>query len=73
MAIFKSKMAYTNRDCSQFFLLMAVDRPSINFVSCTMTSIECNNSEIILKIDFQIIMNNKIQTYKNLFFKNGFE
>ena len=34
---------------------MAVDRPSIHFVSCTITSIECNNSKIIIKIDFQII------------------
>ena len=43
-----------------FFLLMAVDRPSIICVSCTMTSIECNNSNILLKIYFQIIIKNKI-------------
>ena len=51
VAILKSKMVSTNREYStfynSFFLLM--DGPSINFVSCTMTSIECNNSDIILR------------------------
>ena len=40
------KMASTDRDYSQFynsvFSVMAEDRPSILFVSCTVTSIECN-------------------------------
>ena len=39
-----------------FFLVMVVDRPSILFVSYTMTSIECNNIDILLEIDFQIII-----------------
>ena len=62
------KMASTDREYSLlyiYFLAMAVDRPSIIFVSCTMTSIECNDSEIILKINFQI----KIKTYENVLFK----
>ena len=39
-------MASTDRDYSPFynsvFSVMAEDRPSILFVSCTVTSIECN-------------------------------
>ena len=54
------QMASADREYSpfynSFFLAIAVYRPSILFVSCTMTSIECNNSEIIFLIDFQIII-----------------
>ena len=53
------KNMFTDREYSpfynSFFSVMSVDRPSILFVSCTMISIECNNSEIILKSDFQIL------------------
>ena len=56
VAILKNKMVSTDRDYSpcynSFLLVMTVDRPSIIFIFCTLTSIECNNSEIILKIDF---------------------
>ena len=48
----ENKKASTDREYSPFynsvFLIMAVDRQSILFVSCAMTSIECNNSDIIL-------------------------
>ena len=58
-------MASTDREYIPFYnsfvLLKAVDIPSNSFVSCSMTSMECNNSEIILKIEFQISMNNKIK------------
>ena len=60
----------TDRDYSPFynsvFSVMAEDRPSILFVSCTVTSIECN-------VDFQIIIKYKIKTYENLFLKHCFE
>ena len=46
VAILNNKMASTDRDYSPFynsvFSVMAEDRPSILFVSCTVTSIECN-------------------------------
>ena len=54
VAILKNKMESIDREYSpfyhSFFLVMAVDRPSILVVSCALISIECNNSEIILKI-----------------------
>ena len=50
---------------------MAVDRPSIRFVSCTMTYLECNDSEIILKNDFQIIIYKKCTNIYSL--KHCFE
>ena len=60
VAILNNKMASTDRDYSPFynsvFSVMAEDRSSIIFVSCTITSIECKCHEIILKIDFQIII-----------------
>ena len=41
-------MASTDRDCSPFynsvFSVMAEDRPSILFVSCTVTSIESRDN-----------------------------
>ena len=59
-AILQNNMASIDREYSpfynSFFLVVAVDRPSILIVYCSMTSVECNNSEIILKIDFQIII-----------------
>ena len=59
-AILQNKMASIDREYSpfynSFFLVVAVDRPSILIVYCSMTSVECNNSEIILKINFQIII-----------------
>ena len=46
VAILNNKMASTDIDYSPFynsvFSVMAEDRPSILFVSCTVTSIECN-------------------------------
>ena len=46
VAILNNKMASTDRDYSPFynsvFSVMAEDRSSILFVSCTITSIECN-------------------------------
>ena len=46
VAILNNKMASTDRDYSPFynsvFSVMAEDRPSILFVSCTVTSLECN-------------------------------
>ena len=46
VATLNNKMASTDRDYSPFynsvFSVMAEDRPPIIFVSCTVTSIECN-------------------------------
>ena len=48
VAILNNKLASTDRDYSPFynsvFSVMAEERPSIIFVSCTMTSIVCNVS-----------------------------
>ena len=55
MAILKNKMASTDRKYSPlyiFFAVIAEDRPPIPFLSCTVTSIECNDFEISFKIDF---------------------
>ena len=58
-------MAATYRDYSPFynsvFSVMAEDGPSILFVSCTVTSIECN---VLIILNFQIIYIYK--TYGNL-------
>ena len=60
VAFKKNKMAAPDREYSPFyhtfFSVMIEDRPSILFVSCTMTYKEYNDSEIIMKIDFQIII-----------------
>ena len=56
VATLKNQMLSTDREYSplynSFFFVMAVDRPSILIVPCTMTSIECNDSEIIMKINY---------------------
>ena len=40
---------------------MVEDRSSVLFVSCTVPSIECNDVEIIFKINLQIIINKFIK------------
>ena len=76
VAILKNKMASTDREYSpfytSFFLVMAVDTPSILFASSTIFSIECNNSEIILKIDFHKLLSYKKNIRKNVLFKTLF-
>ena len=69
VAIMNNKMASTDRDYSPFynsvFSVMAEDRPSILFVSCTVTSIECNVTLSRDNFENQFPNYYKIKTYEN--------
>ena len=76
VAILNNKMASTDRDYSPFynlvFSVMAEDRSINSFCILYNNFYRVQCHEIIFRIDFQIIIKNKIKMYKNLFLKTLF-